>query len=291
MLSPARVAALIDRSRRAGERTLFGAPITGSMADAVMRVMRSLRPLAESSTKAGTLANPAMVYSVFIPSGGRHRLLCRALPTGRFIIDAVERVPVTAQPPSYLGEIDLREIEYDTTVKPMKARVVWHKAPLTKEQIAQKFSDKRVHLVYIPLDDAGRPVKVGESTTITTRLEGYPYTRFFVGRVVDESGRDLMGPFAKDAEKLITRKMKKMGFDLPAHARPKGTIPIKTQSDGQIELKTSVPKKLQEQRLSQLGKTKGPEKNTQLKATKTRKVTIKGDKAYEFGPLLDSPHP
>jgi hypothetical protein len=242
--------------------------------------------IARAARYVGTVGDGTRRYSVFATSDSGARILARPLRDGSQEILTVSVAPVGARPPSYLGEADLRELQYDVRMLPLKARVAWHKEPLTQDQINKIYQGRRSHLVYIPVNKEGMPLKVGESTRLNKEPRSGPprygkadarkkgFQKYYVGRVVRDGvtvgGRDVL-----DAQNLIARKLDRMGVRLPKHRRGRK---LYTDDGATIVLKSALPRHLQQH----LTATAAPQTKAQALEAKRRMAIVRGTTPFEL---------
>ncbi|WP_437314178.1 hypothetical protein [Sorangium sp. So ce385] len=301
-LGAARAKALARLARDRGAIGLLGAPPCGGACCRLPGIAQRIGRIARNARRVGVLRVSGARYPIFFDRAAGMRLLTRRLPDGAYAVLTAHPSPPAAPAPAYLGELDVREIQYDVRLPPMEARVRWHKGPLTPEQIDRVYGGKRAHLVYIPIDASGNPTKVGESGNLhqnpggpTRRYSSRQKLqdigvdpsnpRFYVGRVVDVSGNDLMGPYAQDAQKIIARKLDRMGVALSHHGRKNKTQTgekIYTEGGQRIDLKSAVPRRLLRHVQQQQAKPGSGATAAQIAAAKTPRATVRGRKRYEL---------
>jgi hypothetical protein len=277
----ARAVAAVGRSR--GARAFLGVPLdSGDDATTVSRIKARIGELARRAHLAGRVPFAGYRLPVFASTTGTGLgLITRPLDDGSFTIVAVMRPQPAAPPPAYLPELDRYELQYDFDLKPMDARLIWSQKPLTLDQIQtdRKYRGKLSNLVYIPVDEHGQPLKVGQSNALANteprKVDGkrqgpaprYPggrepaahgADRFWVARIVPRKGArdvDLSG-VAGQAERVVARKLHLMGLPLSDwHKAPDPTEPLGVEVAGRgLRLRDAVPEALRQQQLQALQK-------------------------------------
>jgi hypothetical protein len=216
---------------------------------------------AAGARRVGTLVGPESRYEVFSRGTGPHpvRLLVERAADGSREILAADRRPPASQPPSYLGELELLELEEE--IKAMRARLLWEPKAVDADVIDTKFSDRHHHL-YIPVSAGGTPLKVGETTRlmkdryssdwISTGEGGYA-KKYWVARVlVEDTRRGHSGQWipaqkhqVQDVESLVARRLSRGGAILRLHdARKSGPKVLPLTALGIVKVGSPLPTSL-----------------------------------------------
>ena len=97
----------------------------------------------------GTLVGPRGRYEVYTRGTGLRpvRLLIGQAADGSRELLAADRRPPDSQPPAYLPELELFELEEE--VKAMDVKIEWKSRAMTSREIDNKYADRH-HLLYIP---------------------------------------------------------------------------------------------------------------------------------------------
>jgi hypothetical protein len=232
VLHPMRARALRALARRHGYSAYLGVALGACPVCDARRISALVRSASGSARRVGTLGSPRARYDVFMARRGPLplRLIVTEGHLGWPEIVAIDRRRPSAPPPSYLGELEALELEEE--LKTMKVKVNWEGAPMTSGQADTKFSALR-HLVYIPLDAAGKVLKVGQTAIPFAqrykqdfiKVKGQPpqkVDKYWVGQVFQQKtprGQwiEAIAPQVLQVEKLIARRLDRGGVPLPFH--------------------------------------------------------------------------
>ncbi|HXI57516.1 MAG TPA: hypothetical protein VNO55_15725 [Polyangia bacterium] len=261
LIRPTRAAALRELGRSRAHQGYLGLAFSACRACDARRIGQRLERIARDARMMGTLTSGGARYEIWRSTRTNPllpvRLLVAHQPGGSRELVAADHRPGDAPPPSYLAELNAWELEEE--LRGMRARLVWEPRPLSAAAIDGKYGGRR-HIIYIPVDERGTLLKVGE--TADRMADRYPGNKILPGRperahaywvatveVQDSRPRhsDQWVPGQKhhvqDVEHLVARRLSRGGAPLPLHLirkDPGGKIKPLTARGG-VEIGSLLP--------------------------------------------------
>ncbi|MEY4575660.1 MAG: hypothetical protein RL701_363, partial [Pseudomonadota bacterium] len=135
-VSRGRAQALAVLSGRRGFDIHIGIELKGCRHCGTRRVASALSGLLRSARRVGRFSNRRRTYHVFVPNSARHlRIITRPGAGGRHSLITVQVAKPSARLPRYLPELDWAELEAETKVLPMNAKVDWEPQTQSLKQL------------------------------------------------------------------------------------------------------------------------------------------------------------
>jgi hypothetical protein len=260
-LRTTRAAALREYARTLGATGFLDLKFSRCRTCDARRIAERVAQAAAGARRVGTLVGPRARYEVYTRGTGLRpvRLLIGQAADGAREILAADLRPAASQPPAYLPELELFELEEE--LKAMDARIQWEPDAMTSDAIDAKYADRH-HLLYIPISAAGEPLKVGETTQLMKKrysgdwIPGGPggkAAKYWVAKVlVEDTRRGQRGRWIpaqkhqmQDVEYLVARRLSRGGATLPLHVtRKAGTKVLPLTAVGAIKVGSPLPPSL-----------------------------------------------